>query len=1136
MNCYNVKRSIFFIVLLGISMPSHAWFGQETLTWACNGVASAVSQAWNKPSENKGIIATGIAAVATVLVGGGIFAYWWNKPAETAVNDDINPSQNSDTSDSDNNNLSSSSSEDGEQELTDSSDGSLLDSSSSGNNGDQAPKQQPLLNSKEEPDQREEQRKQALLNQSKQLLLEQQQKEEEQKEREEEQRQKQLQQQQQLLLEQKQKEEQEQKEQQRQLMLEQQKQQAAQQSDDEKKKIELATAFNELPQNLKEILKKLDDGVSKLCAAKEHKDGPAAGVAELRKLLEQIEQQQQSNIDCGKTSDSSSDDDDDSLDSFDSQALEEYFKKHGLSGKGNSLSDEAKNKINSRAAQLRNEDAEKRQKQRYTIGAMQASITPRNMNLFMAIQDQNNLPTWNDLKEKFVAADKRYQIHFILSLCGLKNEQKIQDNINEILPKIKDLKQDALTLRAKEFYQQYREQYSSQTQSSSSVADSFVFVSDEKLNALEDALSILDKGGSETKWYAFDSYKQDQIKFMMRRFKPNGIKDSSSLKKGVLLSIHGTFVNAANFGSDPTKKAGVALIEAVQRLADAKNMEIDMIIPEWSGDFNDQHRRDIAPLAQKLMMAWHKKQIDQKRNLVFIDMLGHSEGNSVIKLIIESTQDANVRKLIRWYSVCPTSGSDYVPEGTKMRLCIWSPEDALAFIASVTRGRVYRKQDNDIGRYNGLCVNMCLRYNGQFTNHVTSKLPAFAHYDTLFDVAEKFKGHCELSIDINDKNKRVLTSIRRGKECRNQSLTGERDRYLEVISKKNEDFFVNQYEHITNAQQWHEKPHTMAGFIVKFFKHGYYEKVAGDAEDLIEAQSLTDEQIKKLRALVCEEGQGWQTCLSISSPSIEPKPQACSSSNDQRPTSSQLISPLSLLSCSKAGLTVQAIREKLAVQLKYTDEQQNKAMLGALVYGALIGQFDYDIKSLGKSHEECVSALIWYWTAQAQLEGKSIEDKIFEVVGNAKSVYKFISKTPGIAIYGSLNYGLKLKDQPSAGSVILLSKHDQNSFIVKPGNITSLMAALINKMKFNEQQKQQHVQQLRKQGFKFVMPFLTKHAALLPDGGDEIKKLNKMLNTAPGKASGKKIVVDTNKPISWDIKKLAQGFAEQKSPQLLLLK
>lgn len=620
--------------------------------------------------------------------------------------------------------------------------------------------------------------------------------------------------------------------------------------------------------------------------------------------------------------------------------------------------------------------------ERYTDDLMQQAVTDRNFRFFAQVSDFNNLPAWEDVEEDYKGMDRVYQINFILGLCGLEDETTKQAVLAEVLPKIEGIADEELLRRAKEFYEQYKAGYAF-------IKDEFIPVEAGKASALKDAQKLLDSGNAATEWYAFDGYDQGSIKFMMRRFKPVGITDSQGLKKGVLVSIHGTFVDAANFGANLSRKAGVALLEAVQRMATARNMEIDVIIPEWSGAFNETHRQEVAPLVYQLMTAWYK--INETRDLEFVDMLGHSEGNSVIKLVIEQITNPNMRKLIRWYSVCPTAGSDYVPEGTNMRLCVWSPSDALAFIASATRGRVYRKQDEDIARHNGLCMNMCLRHNGEYTNHVTSKLPAFAHYDQLVKIAQEFRGHCELSVDINDKYKRISVAIRRGKECRSPMVTDDRNAQLQEISKRNESFFAARY----GDKNWHEKPHTMAGFIVHFFKHGFFEKAAGDAEDAIEAESLTDSQIIRLREEVYRAGFGWTALLSLeglhsftvhaSRSSASSSSAAASSSSSSaalvaspHPTvasmhSSRLVSTLSVDRQQK----INAIKHKLAQLEKLNREQQEQALLGLYVRGAIVHNLSDELLGL----ERCIgrgrleNALRWYRAAKGLLTKKDDKGK-----------------------------------------------------------------------------------------------------------------------------------------------------------------
>ncbi len=133
MNRDNLKKTILLVVLLGVSTPSHAWWGQETLTglWdsaksAVTSVTSYVQEVFAKPAENKGIIAAGAAVFAAAITGGGIF-YWWNN-RDSNNNDGQGTGDDDSSSDSDDLNSAPSSSSSSSSSSTNSFSSSLDDS------------------------------------------------------------------------------------------------------------------------------------------------------------------------------------------------------------------------------------------------------------------------------------------------------------------------------------------------------------------------------------------------------------------------------------------------------------------------------------------------------------------------------------------------------------------------------------------------------------------------------------------------------------------------------------------------------------------------------------------------------------------------------------------------------------------------------------------------------------------------------------------------------------------------------------------------------------------------------------------------------------------------------------------------
>lgn len=377
---------------------------------------------------------------------------------------------------------------------------------------------------------------------------------------------------------------------------------------------------------------------------------------------------------------------------------------------------------------------------------------------------------------------------------------------------------------------------SSSSDSDEDASESFYKIKDGIKKSFEAAVAQLDQGEQLSSWYEFAAQavgfgarkglkglefglwlKQEQLKFMMRRFRPQGVANDVILLKSLVTAVHGTFVKSGNFGGvivceirgkKYLFKSGEAFLAAIQKMANDENIEVDVIIPEWTGDFVEAHRIEAAPFIANLVECWYKQY--SGRQISSVDFIGHSEGNSVINLVLKQLEDnrtvESILPFVRVLEVCPTKGAFYVPKKVGVMATVRSDKDVLAGVAGIARFQSPTKK-KDLSQANdadGAYCNFIFTYNGVPTNHVTTKFPALAHWDTILKLAQRFKGQRELMLDVNDESKTVLAAIRKGREQTHGHLTDDQISELNSLSGKNEE----NYNVLYPGKVWEDKNHS----------------------------------------------------------------------------------------------------------------------------------------------------------------------------------------------------------------------------------------------------------------------------------------------------------------------------------------
>ncbi len=227
--------------------------------------------------------------------------------------------------------------------------------------------------------------------------------------------------------------------------------------------------------------------------------------------------------------------------------------------------------------------------------------------------------------------------------------------------------------------------------------------------------------------------KYQNYEIVRNLVKKNGCKSKERI---LLACVHGTFSSEASFGGDETRQTTQGIIKFAQKLAHTFNCSVEIISFKWSGELDQEHRKEAGSMLAQII-----KDEVEKGGIQAIWSIAHSFGCAVVNHAAQELQ--GTRRIDVGVQMAPPITDDISSVSKQDNLdqlspkdeafnfkklyVFYSTDDATAMLGSLSRINGYKWINN--GRKwpvrisnDSQVYNVRLQANGQGADHVNIKL------------------------------------------------------------------------------------------------------------------------------------------------------------------------------------------------------------------------------------------------------------------------------------------------------------------------------------------------------------------------------------------------------------------------------